>query len=122
MRRTIISRRVDVAASEVEREIGLRLAESYAELVELTPVAIDALAYIAQYGRHEEARVSAAKEILDRAELTPEVRITVSSGQVDERTTRVEELRKQLGGMKGNLSNVIDLRPEQVGEEGEETG
>ena len=113
MRKTFIARQVETTASDVEAAIGIARADAFAELVNLTTVAIDTLAYVAAHGRHEEARVSAAKEILDRAELTPEVRISVTTGQQDERSTRLDELRKQLGGMRGNLSQVLDLPSEE---------
>ena len=62
---------VDEAAAAVEAAVKARLVASYTALVDATDIAVETLVNIALYGRREDARVQAAKEILDRSGLTP---------------------------------------------------
>ena len=64
--------------------------------------------YVAEHGRHEEARVSAAKEILDRADLTPDVKVVIETGNA-ERATRIEELHRTLDAMQIGLTQPISI-------------
>lgn len=103
--RTALS--VDEAAAAVELAVKAKLVEQYVALVQATDVAVDTLIYIAAHGRHEEARVSAAKEILDRASLTAEVRVAID--QVEgERDMRIAELRRRLDSMRTGLTSPIE--------------
>ena len=103
----------DAAAVAVESAVKAKLVESYVRLVEATSIAVDTLIYQAAHGRHEETRVAAAKEILERAALTPEVRVPVEEGTTD-RETRIDELRRQLGSMREALTTPIDVRSEET--------
>lgn len=104
--RTVIS--VDEAAARVEAAVKARLVESYTQLVEATDVAVDALIHVALYGRREEARVAAAKEILDRSGLTPEIRVAIDTTS-SERGARFAELHRRLDNMRTSLQTPLEL-------------
>jgi hypothetical protein len=104
--RRVIS--VDEAAAAVEAAVKARLVESYTALVEATDIAVDTLISIALYGRHEDARVNAAKEILDRSGLTPEIRVAIDTSP-SEKETRFAELRRRLDDMKVSLTTPLEL-------------
>jgi hypothetical protein len=98
---------VDEAAAAVEAAVRAKLVKGYVALVEATDVAIDTLLYVAQHGRHEEARVRAAAEILDRAHLTAETRAAIDAQP--EAQVRAEELRRKLDSMQEALLAPIDV-------------
>ena len=104
--RTVVS--VDEAAARVEAAIKAKLVTSYAALVDATDIAVETLLYVAQHGRREEARVAAAKEILDRSGLTPEIRIAIDAVG-SERETRLAELRRRLDDMRISLTTPLEL-------------
>ena len=99
---------VDEAAARVEAAIKAKLVTQYAALVDATDVAVATLLYVAQYGRREEARVMAAREILDRSGLIPEIRIAIDTAG-SERDTRMAELRRRLDDMKVSLTTPLEL-------------
>lgn len=99
---------VDEAAAAVEAAVKARLVESYTALVDATDIAVDTLISVALYGRREEARVSAAKEILDRSGLTPEIRVAIDTSG-SERETRFAELRRRLDNMRTSLTTPLEL-------------
>ena len=104
--RTVVS--LDEAAARVEAAVKAQLVQSYAALVDATDIAVDTLIYVAQHGRREEARVAAAKEILDRSGLSPEVRVAIDTPG-SERATRIAELRRRLDGMKISLTTPLEV-------------
>lgn len=77
------------------------LMMAYAKLVEGTDVAVDALVDIARSSRSDIARVQASKEILDRAGITPDVRITVTTEDSEE--DRMFRLKRQLEATRERL-------------------
>ena len=93
---------VEEAAARVEAAVKSKLVGSYVRLVEATDTAVDTLLYVAEHGRHEEARVSAAKEILDRADLNPDIRVVISNTD-NERETRMDQLRTRLAAMNNGF-------------------
>lgn len=99
---------VDEAAAAVEAALKAKLVRSYAALVDATDVAVAALIEVALYGRREEARVMAAREILDRSGLSPEIRVAID-GVGSERETRIAELQRRLDGMKTSLMTPLEL-------------
>ncbi len=106
-----IPRRVvslDEAAAAVEAAVKAKLVASYAALVDATDVAVGTLIDIAMYGRREEARVMAAREILDRSGLSPEIRISLDT-QGSERDQRIAELRRKLDGVRTSLTTPLEL-------------
>jgi hypothetical protein len=106
-----IPRRVvslDEAAAQVEAAVKAKLVTSYAALVDATDIAVSTLIDVALYGRREEARVSAAKEILDRSGLSPEIRVAIDT-QGDARAARLEALRRQLSSMRTSLTTPIEI-------------
>jgi hypothetical protein len=103
-----MSTRLEQQMALLEAALQAKLVESYVQLVEATSDAVDTLRYIMLHGRHEEARVSAAKEILDRANLTPDVRVVIQAGN-SERETRLAELHRQLDAMQHGLTTPIDV-------------
>ena len=98
---------VDEAAAAVEAAVKAKLVQGYVRLVEATDVAIRTLLYVAQHGRHEEARVMAAREILDRAHLSAEVRASIDLQPEVE--VRAEALRAKLESMQKALTSPIDV-------------
>ena len=54
------------------------LISAYISIVEKAELAVDTLAWVAEHGRNELARVQASKEILDRAGLTPELNVNIN--------------------------------------------
>ena len=104
---------VDEAAAAVEAAVRARLVKGYVDLVQATEVAINTLVYVAQHGRHEEARVRAAAEILDRAHLTAETRAAIDAQP--ESQVRAEELRRKLDSMQQALLAPIDVAVEEAG-------
>ena len=99
---------VDEAAAAVEAAVKARLVESYTALVDATDIAVEALANVVLYGRREEARVMAAREILDRAGLTPEIRVAVDTSG-SERDARMAALRARLDAMRTSLTTPLEL-------------
>lgn len=104
--RRVIS--VDEAAAAVEAAVKARLVASYTALVDATDIAVDTLTNIALYGRREEARVMAAREILDRSGLTPEIRVAIDTTG-SERDARLTELRRRLDSMRTSLTTPLEL-------------
>ena len=96
------------AAAAVEAALKAKLVRSYAALVDATDVAVGTLIEVALYGKREEARVMAAREILDRSGLSPEVRVAIDAVG-SERDTRIAELRRRLDGMKTSLTTPLEL-------------
>lgn len=99
---------IDEAAAAVEAALKAKLVRSYASLVDATDVAVSALIEVALYGRREEARVMAAREILDRSGLVPEIRVAIDAVG-SERESRIAELHRRLDGMKTSLSTPLEL-------------
>jgi hypothetical protein len=97
----------DDSAAVVELAVRAKLVQGYVRLVEATEVAITTLLYVAQHGRHEEARVMAAREILDRAHLSAEVRAAIDLQPDIE--VRAEALRTKLDSMQAALTSTIDV-------------
>ncbi|HSX22706.1 MAG TPA: hypothetical protein VLE97_08050 [Gaiellaceae bacterium] len=98
--------------SEVRRAY---LLSAYAAIVEATEDAVDVLIDVAKNGRNELARVAAAKEILDRAGLTPTLNINVNVGGKESDAMRV--LRDKLDRIQKNLKDsrqVIDVEPAEA--------
>lgn len=88
------------------------LLSAYSAVVEATEEAVDTLVDVARNGRNELARVAAAKEILDRAGLTPTLNINVNVGGKESDAMRV--LRDKLDVIQKNLRDsrqVIDVEP-----------
>ncbi|HET9665981.1 MAG TPA: hypothetical protein VFP09_04470 [Desertimonas sp.] len=98
----------DEAAAAVEAAVKARLVESYTALVDATDIAVETLINIALYGRREDARVQAAKEILDRSGLTPEIRVAIDTNG-SERDTRIAALRLRLDAMRTSLTTPLEL-------------
>lgn len=98
---------VDEAAAAVEVAVRAKLVQGYVKLVEATDVAIKTLVYVAVHGRHEEARVMAAREILDRAHLSAETRAAIDLQPTIE--VRAEELRTKLDSMQEALLAPIEV-------------
>lgn len=99
---------VDEAAAAVEAAVKARLVQSYTALVDATDVAVDTLISIALYGRREDARVQAAKEILDRSGLTPEIRVAIDTN-ASERDARISALHTRLDAMRTSLLTPLEL-------------
>lgn len=97
----------DDGAAAVELAVRAKLVEGYVRLVEATNDAILTLIYVARYGRHEEARVMAAREILERAHLSAEVRQAIDLQPEIE--VRAEELRAKLDSMRVALEAPIEV-------------
>lgn len=104
--RTVLS--VDEAAARVEAAIKAKLVTQYAALVDATGIAVETLISVAMNGRREEARVAAAKEILDRSGLVPEIRVAIDNVG-SERETRMAELRRRLDDMRTSLTTPLEL-------------
>lgn len=69
------------------------LLVAYARLVEGSDTAVQSLIQVAEHSRNDIARVMAAKEILDRAGLSPELRIMMTSEETEaERFSNVRNL------------------------------
>ena len=112
-----IPRRVvslDEAAAAVEAAVKAKLVTSYAALVDATDVAVGTLIDIALYGRREEARVAAAREILDRSGLSPEIRVTLDSSS-SEREARLADLRSRLDAVRVSLTTPLEVESREVG-------
>lgn len=104
---------IDEAAAAVEAAIKGKLVTEYAALVEATSVAVETLIYVAEHGRREEARVMAAREILDRSGLTPEIRISVDT-RGSERDARLIALKARLDSMKTGLTTPIETTAQET--------
>lgn len=90
------------------------LISAYCSIVAHTQQAVDTLADVAVNGRNELARVQAAREILDRAGLSPEIQIRVEV-EGDTRNETIERLRERLDGMqRGLLARVVDTTAQDV--------
>jgi hypothetical protein len=92
---------------EVRRNI---LLSAYANIVEGSQKAVDALLEVAEHGRSEMARVQAAKELLDRAGLTADTTINVKiSAEVDAGSIlreRLESMATRIEVIEGHEVNV----------------
>lgn len=80
------------------------LMAAYMKLVESTDIAVEALIQVAEHGRREEARVMAAKEILDRAGIRAGVDITIHAAEETGRSTHLDEIREKLDRMADSLA------------------
>lgn len=105
---------VDEAAAAVEAAVKARLVQSYTELVAATDIAVNTLIDIAMYGRREDARVQAAKEILDRSGLTPEIRVAIDATSSD-RDARFADLHRRLDSMRTSLLTPLLDPPAETG-------
>jgi len=83
------------------------LLSAYASIVEAADDAVTALVHVATHGRNELARVAAAKEILDRAGLTPTLNVNL---QVSSGGEQITALQEKLDSIQKNLrSRAIDV-------------
>lgn len=98
---------VDEAAAAVEAAVRAKLVAEYVRLVEATSIAVETLVYVARHGRREEARVMAAREILDRAQLSAETRTAIDVQTPIE--VRAGELLEKLDSMQVALTSPIDV-------------
>ena len=81
------------------------LMGAYSRIVGAVDVAIDALIDVAQNSRNALARVNAAKEILDRAGMSPELQVRIKL-ETEDRSVRVAQLLDRLDEMKANMNAV----------------
>ena len=82
------------------------LLSTYASLVTHAQTAVNTLVDVAENSRNDLARVSAAKEILDRVGLTPDLNINVTiSGEAG--NSPVDKLKKRLLEMSERLTNPV---------------
>lgn len=98
----------DDLAAAVEAAVKARLVETYTALVDATDIAAQTLINIALYGRREDARVAAAKEILDRAGLSAEIRVSVDTQESDAET-RMAAFRAKLDSMRTSILTPLEL-------------
>jgi hypothetical protein len=75
---------------------------SYLQLVEATGTAVETLVDVAIRSKNDLARVAAAKEILDRAGLTPELQVSVKF-ESEGRDERIGKLKDKLDVMQRGL-------------------
>lgn len=78
------------------------LMTSYLQLVEATSTAVETLVDVAIKSKNDLARVAAAKEILDRAGLTPELQVSVKF-ESEGRDERIHKLKDKLDVMQRGL-------------------
>ena len=78
------------------------LMTSYLQLVEATGTAVETLVDVAMRSKNDLARVAAAKEILDRAGLTPELQVSVKF-ESEGRDERIGKLKDKLDVMQRGL-------------------
>lgn len=78
------------------------LMTSYLQLVEATSTAVETLVDVAIGSKNDLARVAAAKEILDRAGLTPELQVSVKF-ESEGRDERIHKLKDKLDTMQRGL-------------------
>lgn len=102
-------RDLDQRAAAIEAICRVKLVEAYVRLVDLTTDAVDTLAYQVVAGKHEETKIAAAREILDRAGLTPDIHVTVSDTAQSSHEVRLEQLRRELRAMQEGLTTPIDV-------------
>jgi hypothetical protein len=91
------------------------LLSAYSAVVEASEEAVEVLIDVAKNGRNELARVAAAKELLDRAGLTPTLNINVNVGGKESDAMRV--LRDKLDRIQKNLADsrkVIDVESTEI--------
>lgn len=89
------------------------LMTAYAAVVEASEDAVRTLVEVATSGRNELARVAAAKEILDRAGMSPSLNVNVNLGGAPSRP--LVELREKLDRIQKNLrAHVIDVESTEV--------
>lgn len=82
------------------------LIAAYTTIVEKAELAVDTLAWVAENGRNELARVQAAKEILDRAGLTPELNVNIN---VRDETSVSQVLKDRISKINEHLKeSTID--------------
>lgn len=94
------------------------LMTSYLQLVEATSDAVDVLVDVAVHSRNDLARVAAAKEILDRAGLTPELQVSVKF-ESEGRTEKMDQLKSKLDTMQRGLQErAIDAVARETAETG----
>ena len=84
------------------------LMAAYMKLVEATEVAVDTLVWVAVNGRREEARVLAAKEILDRAGIRAGIDIHVVPDPSTD-TSQVDALRARLATMADGMRSRDEI-------------
>jgi len=89
------------------------LMASYMTLVEGTEIAVEALLYVAQHGRREEARVMAAKEILDRAGIRAGVDIHVVHEDGDAES-QIAKLHDRLDRMAESITAKAELETKTI--------
>lgn len=84
------------------------LLNAYARLVEATDIAVDALVDVAQNGKREDARVMAAREILDRAGIRGggEAPAKLADG---EEASPMDELTKRLADVADRLATKAEI-------------
>lgn len=80
------------------------LLNSYARLVEASEIAVDALVWVAEHGKREDARVMAAREILDRSGIRAGVDVNINMSTDNDGSTKVSELHARLDKMAESLS------------------
>lgn len=88
---------------------GALLLNSYARLVEASEIAVDALVWVAEHGKREDARVMAAREILDRSGIRAGVDVNVNLAGENDATVKVNELHARLDKMAESLSTRENL-------------
>ena len=91
------------------------LMSSYLQLVHHASTAVECLVDVAQHSKNDQARVMAAKEILDRAGLTPDLNINVnvsgaSASPASKLQARLDEIAERLGrsGIQLDDDDIID--------------
>lgn len=80
------------------------LLNSYARLVEASEVAVDALVWVAEHGKREDARVMAAREILDRSGIRAGVDVNINMPAELDAGAKVSELHARLDKMAESLT------------------
>lgn len=90
------------------------LMVAYSRLIEGSETAVETLIEVCESSKSDMARVQAAKEILDRAGLTPEVRINVTTEDTSE--SRIQRLQEQLNKTKERI--IATHTPESSTEDG----
>lgn len=80
------------------------LMAAYMRLVEASEVAVDTLIWVAVNGKREEARVMAAREILDRSGIRAGVDINVTIPESTSKRSTADQLMERLGAMADSLA------------------
>lgn len=87
------------------------LLNSYARLVEASADAVDALVHVAVHGTREEARVMAAREILDRAGIRAGVDININLTGDAEGKSAAEQLLERLDSIAAGMTAREEIAP-----------